>query len=101
MIDPIHRRWGRLLLALALLFSVLGLAIKPAHAAGFTVTALANAGAGSLRETIYQANKTEGADTITFTLSGTITVSHLQTASERRRRHAWIVAEAVRIICKQ
>ena len=45
------------------------------RAATFTVTSLADSGAGSLREAIDLANASPGADTINFTLSGTITLS--------------------------
>ena len=45
------------------------------QAATFTVTSLADSGAGSLRDAIDQANANPGADAIDFTVSGTITLS--------------------------
>ena len=59
---------------------VLGLAftlgsVSASQAATFTVTSLADSGAGSLREAIDQANANPGADSIDFTVSGTITLS--------------------------
>ena len=52
-------------------------AVPAAQAATFTVTSLADAGAGSLRAAIASANATAGADTIAFQagLTGTITLS--------------------------
>lgn len=60
-------------LGLALL--VLAIGVRESHAATFTVTNLNDAGAGSLRQAILDANATAGADTITFQagLTGTIT----------------------------
>jgi hypothetical protein len=61
------------LLALLLTLALLPLlAPAPARAAGFTVTTLADSGDGSLRQVILDANGIVGADTITFTVSGTI-----------------------------
>ena len=57
---------------LALTFSAIG--VTPAHAATFTVTNLNDSGAGSLREAVNAANTAAGADTITFSVSGTITL---------------------------
>jgi predicted outer membrane repeat protein len=65
----------RALLALLLTLALLGLLALPAHAAGFTVTTLADSGDGSLREAIEQANMTTDADTITFGVSGTIVLA--------------------------
>ncbi len=59
-----------MLTSLALMFSTIG--VTPAHAASFTVTNLNNSGAGSLRQAIIEANAAAGADTITFSVSGTI-----------------------------
>lgn len=53
----------------------LGVAV-PAHAATFTVTNLANSGAGSLRQAIADANAAPGADTITFAVTGTINLDN-------------------------
>ena len=47
---------------------------QTALAASFTVTNTADSGAGSLRQAILDANVSPGADTITFTVSGTITL---------------------------
>ena len=45
---------------------------SPARAAGFVVTNLNDSGAGSLRQAILNANAAAGADTITFSVTGTI-----------------------------
>jgi hypothetical protein len=58
---------GGLTMVVALL-----LAASSAQAAPFTVTTLADSGAGSLRAAITSANAAAGADTISFTVSGTI-----------------------------
>ena len=58
--------------ALALL---LGLGVIPVQAATFVVTNLADSGAGSLRQAILDANAAAGADTISFSVSGTITLA--------------------------
>jgi hypothetical protein len=66
----------RALLALLLTLALLPLLTPaPARAAGFMVTTLADSGDGSLREAIELANANVGADTITFTVSGTITLA--------------------------
>jgi hypothetical protein len=53
-------------------FAVLLLAVSaPAVAATFTVTTNADAGAGSLRQAITDANAAAGADTIAFSIPGT------------------------------
>lgn len=51
--------------------------LAPVHAATFLVTNLANAGPGSLRQAVLDANATAGADEVTFQsgLSGTIVLS--------------------------
>ena len=41
----------------------------------FTVTTLANAGPGSLRQALLDANSTAGPDTIAFAVTGTIRIS--------------------------
>lgn len=46
-----------------------------AHGATFNVTTLADSGPGSLRDAVAQANTAPGADTITFGVSGTITLT--------------------------
>jgi hypothetical protein len=66
--------------AVGLLFAAV-LSISSLHAAAFTVTntgdnggvnPAANAGTGTLRQAIVDANATAGADTITFSVTGTI-----------------------------
>ncbi len=64
------KSWTVILTLLALTFSAIG--VTPARAATFTVTNLNNSGAGSLRQAITDANAAAGADTITFSVSGTI-----------------------------
>ena len=58
----------------AALALVLSLGAVPARAASFVVTTLADSGAGSLRQAILDANANPGADVITFSVSGTITL---------------------------
>jgi predicted outer membrane repeat protein len=53
------------------LVSIFLLVSLPAQAANFVVSNLADAGAGSLRQAILDANALAGADTITFSVSGT------------------------------
>src|SRR5688500_10895688 len=59
---------------LALLLGLLVGQPPAARAASFTVTSTADSGPGSLREAIENANAMPGADSITFALSGTITL---------------------------
>ncbi len=61
-----------LLLFITLLALAFMLPSQPAHALTYTVTTLADSGAGSLREAITAANATVANDTITFIVSGTI-----------------------------
>src|SRR5690242_4565019 len=60
-----------------LLGATIAAASSLAGAATFTVTNLGDAGAGSLRDAIQQANATAGADTIVFqqNLAGTVTLT--------------------------
>jgi len=62
-----------LLLLAALCFAALRSA--PVRAVTFTVTTVADTGPGSLRDAILQANAQPGADTITFAVTGTITLA--------------------------
>jgi Putative Ig domain len=59
----------------AALALALSLGAAPALAASFVVTTLADSGAGSLRQAITDANANPGADTITFSVSGTIVLT--------------------------
>ena len=71
-----HIRRSLLTTALAALaVALLPGAPRPAYAATYVVTTLADSGPGSLRQAILDANATPGADTITFSLSGTITLA--------------------------
>ncbi len=67
------RSFATLAAALTLAFGAV--ALTSAQAATFTVTTLSDAGAGSLRQAIADANLAVGADTILFGLSGTITLA--------------------------
>jgi hypothetical protein len=68
---------GRLRTALALgaLALTLSVGAPAAYAATFTVTNLNDSGPGSLRQAIIDANTTPGPDTVTFTVTGTITLT--------------------------
>lgn len=69
---------------------LVGIFAPKAQAATFAVTSMANAGAGTLRQAITDANSTPGADTIAFSIPGagvrTITLaSALPTITEQLR----------------
>lgn len=61
--------------AAAALLAALVISVVPAHAAAFTVTNLDDSGPGSLRQAILDANANPGADTIGFSVSGTIALT--------------------------
>lgn len=69
-----RKRSLHLLLLVMMITGVLARS-TPAHAATFTVTNLTDAGPGSLRQAIASANASPGADTITFGVSGAITLT--------------------------
>ena len=64
----------RVVLALVFSLSLAGIYTQEAQAATFTVSNLNNSGGGSLRAAITVANANPGADKITFSVSGTITL---------------------------
>ncbi len=70
-------RVGRVAAGAALAVGGVLASVQPADAADFTVTNTNDAGAGSLRQAILDANTTPGADTILFDagVTGTITLS--------------------------
>lgn len=70
---PIARR--RALSLLAAVAAVAAITVSPAQAAAFTVTNTNDSGAGSLRQAVLDANANPGADTITFSVIGTITLT--------------------------
>ena len=55
------------------------------QATTFTVTSLADSGAGSLREAVGFANSNGGGDTIDFSVNGTITLTTGRSSSRRGR----------------
>ncbi len=71
------RRRASVLIACARILFIAGLTPAAAGAATFTVSNTGDAGAGSLRDAIDQANRSAGADTISFggSVSGTVTLS--------------------------
>jgi len=70
MKHPFAKTCAIALTLLALIFSAVS--VTPAYAATFTVTNLNDSGAGSLRQAVTNADAAPGADTITFSVSGTI-----------------------------
>ncbi|MDQ3982368.1 MAG: hypothetical protein M3271_06765 [Actinomycetota bacterium] len=70
---PQHRATTRAAVVAAV-FAALFVAAPPARAATFTVTTTDDAGPGSLRQAVLDANGSPGADTIDFTVNGTITL---------------------------
>src|SRR5690242_19920386 len=73
-IGGVDRRTSRFALRVGLAMVVAGIAAgvvaSPAAAQTFTVTSVADSGAGSLRQAITSANATPGLDTISFNLPG-------------------------------
>ena len=57
------------------LVAAMWVAAPAAHAASFTVSNLNNSGTGSLRQAVLDANASAGADNITFSVSGTISIT--------------------------
>src|SRR5262245_7740375 len=62
------------LLILTMILTLAGQSVSVVRAAGYTVTNLNDSGAGSLRQAILDANAAAGADTITFSVKGTISL---------------------------
>ncbi|MEM8533439.1 MAG: NEW3 domain-containing protein, partial [Chloroflexota bacterium] len=65
----------RIFLTILLMLSALLPLAQPAYANSYVVTSFADSGAGTLRQAITDANNSAGADTITFSSAGTITLS--------------------------
>lgn len=61
----------KMLVVLALVGVLFAGAVRPAHAADFTVTSTEDSGPGSLRQAILDANAASGADRIFFNIPGT------------------------------
>src|SRR5207253_6892986 len=71
----IARRCGMRRLAVVSTLAAFGIFGAVAHAATFPVTNTNDSGGGSLRDAIASANAAPGADTITFGVTGTISVT--------------------------
>src|SRR5688572_7339484 len=70
--------WFRRLRTLCVVSAVLAAMVvlgSPAQAATFTVSNTDDSDAGSLRQAVLDANATPGADTIDFSVTGTITLT--------------------------
>lgn len=65
---------GAIFIIFSLALAVLAGSVPAANAATFTVTNVNDSGAGSLRQAITDANAAAGADVITITATGTITL---------------------------
>jgi predicted outer membrane repeat protein len=75
ILTPIQKSKTQRPIAAAMFAAGLTLAALPAHAATFTVSNTNDSGPGSLRQALLDANAAAGADTVNFTVSGTITLT--------------------------